>query len=498
MALFGKTAALALAAATVLGMSVTSQAYEATTGPTGVLKYEKGKAYEGYTLFSPMMGSTTTYLIDMNGDVVHKWDCDSAPGAYAELLPNGNLLRAGTVDQAAQLKAIGKLKEDGPQKYVAIGGTGGKLQEIDWDGKVVWEYVMAEPWKEMQHHTFHRMPNGNTLLLGWEYVTKEEAKKLGRKANVVDEPVMNKGIPYEGYWMDFVREVNSKSETVWEWHAKDHLGKGADKLDFNYTLPWPVGDIYATYDWSHFNTVNYIADSDTVVLNSRNMAEFYFIDHKSGKITYRWGNPTAYDAKAKKPSYYDNGDQIAFGSHSATPLDNGNVLLFDNGSERPELRRSSAQEIDPKTNTIVWEYMTKHSNSFFSYRQGGVQRLANGNTLICSTHGGHVMEVTPEKELVWEFVSPILGGKGKCVASEADALPFSAHIDGMNNMIHRAFRYGPDYPGLKGRDLSAATPLVEGCPKFFEVYKKGATLGGAKAADTADEEEDAGPAMHAY
>jgi hypothetical protein len=40
----------------------------------------------------------------------------------------------------------------------------------------------------------------------------------------------------------------------------------------------------------------------------------------------------------------------------------------------------------------------------------------------------------------------------------------------MTNMIHRSYRYGADYPGLKKRDLSKKVPLTE-CPEFYKIYK---------------------------
>jgi hypothetical protein len=39
------------------------------------------------------------------------------------------------------------------------------------------------------------------------------------------------------------------------------------------------------------------------------------------------------------------------------------------------------------------------------------------------------------------------------------------------NMIHRAYRYGKDFPGLKGRDLSNRVPLAKDCPEFYKLYK---------------------------
>lgn len=52
----------------------------------------------------------------------------------------------------------------------------------------------------------------------------------------------------------------------------------------------------------------------------------------------------------------------------------------------------------------------------------------------------------------------------KCLAEDGD-LP-----NMMLNMIHRSYRYGPDYSGLKGKDLSRKVPLTE-CPEFYKIYK---------------------------
>src|SRR5262245_44544789 len=53
------------------------------------------KAFQGYTLISPM-SSKKTMLIDMQGKVVHSWDGAGNPALCAYLLPNGNLLRTTT------------------------------------------------------------------------------------------------------------------------------------------------------------------------------------------------------------------------------------------------------------------------------------------------------------------------------------------------------------------------------------------------------------------
>jgi hypothetical protein len=99
-----------------------------------------------------------------------------------------------------------------------------------------------------------------------------------------------------------------------------------------------------------------------------------------------------------------------FGPHHATPLENGNIQVFDNGAERPKGDRSRVLEVDPKTGEIVWEFVAKTSQSFYTNRQGAAQRLPNGNVLIKSSGSGHIFEVTPKKEVVWDYCAfPRLG-----------------------------------------------------------------------------------------
>jgi outer membrane protein assembly factor BamB len=414
-------------------------AYEAIVGPTGVLLYDAENSYGGYTLIAPI-GNKTTYLVDMEGNVVHTWQSEYNPGYHAMLLENGNLLRGGTL----------------PGAPAPIGGASGIVQEIDWDGNVVWEYkLMTE--NEVHHHTFTRMPNGNTLLLAWERKSLDEFVQKGRDAKKI--PVTGPGFSgrfNHDFWVDFVREVNPAGETVWEWHVWDNIGTGPYQFDINYMLPGGLD----LYDWTHFNTVEYIEENDQLLLNSRNFSEFYIIDHKTGKMVYRWGNPSAY-GQGKAPSWLDNGDQKVFGSHNATYLGRNRVQVFDNGSERPEGNRSAVVEVDLRTGNIEWQYTAPSSNSFYTARQGGAQRLPNGNVFITSANSGHLFEVTQDKQVVWDFVNPVSGGNISCFSG----------VSGGVSMIHRAYRYGADYPGLQGKDLSKKTPLAANCPEFYKLYK---------------------------
>ena len=433
---------------------ISVMAYEAMVGSTGLLLYNKFKTYNGYTLFAPMgpmQENPQAYLIDMEGYLVHKWKLEDPPGLYGELLPNGHLLIA--------------CRPKATPAPVMIGGGGGVLREYDWEGNLVWEYKMCSP-TELQHHCFKRMPNGNTLILGWEKKTQEEALAKGRKEGTFPpEGVTDMGALAKDFWPDFIREVNREGETVWEWHCWDHIGTGPNQLDINYRLPEALGGTYPNFDWTHGNTVDYIPETDQVIFNSRNFSEFYLISHRTGEIEYRWGNPSAYGA-GKAPSWCDDGDQVMFGPHHATPLENGNIQVFDNGAERPKGDRSRVLEVDPKTGEIVWEFAAKTSHSFYTNRQGAAQRLPNGNVLITSSGSGHIFEVTPKKEVVWDYVNPLFNGEPACTVKDNGG----GEMPMMSNMIHRAYRYGKDYPGLEGKDLSKKEVLAIGCPEFWRLF----------------------------
>jgi hypothetical protein len=107
--------------------------------------------FVGYTLFQPLR-STSVYLVEMDGELAHRWSTEYLPGQSVYLLENGNLLRAA---RPARYR--------GPFK---AGGAGGVVQEIAWDGSVVWEYRLADDTRRA-HHDIEPMPNGNVLVITW-------------------------------------------------------------------------------------------------------------------------------------------------------------------------------------------------------------------------------------------------------------------------------------------------------------------------------------------
>jgi len=100
--------------------------------------------------------------------------------------------------------------------------------------------------------------------------------------------------------------------------------------------------------------------------------------------------------------------------------------------------QSRVIEVNPKTREVEWEYKDENVQAFYTGIMGSAERLPNGNTLICESVKGRIFEVTPDKEIVWEFISPFY-------------YPWSGM--GLTNIIFKAHRYGCDYKGLKGKEL---------------------------------------------
>ena len=343
----------------------------------GLLEYDQARATAGFTLIVPQ-AARAAYLIGMRGEVLHKWDFPLVPGNYAYLLKNGNLLWAGRTEEGPPLKR----------------GKGGLLREYDWGGNVVWEYR-----DDNQHHDFRRRDDGNTIYLGWEPMRRETAVRVAGGLP---------GTEHDGViYGDYLREVTPRGDTAWEWHAQDDM-----EIE-----RYPLYSGVHREEFAHANACCPLANGD-VMVSFRRISTIVIIDRKTRKV--RW-------------EHRDNSWGM---QHDCEMLDNGHITLFANGLHTPENPFSRAIEFDPETRKIVWEYRGNPPWTLFSPHISGVQRLASGNTLVCEGQWGRVFEVTPEGDIVWEYISPYFG-------------VYEGSVRG--NSVFRAYRYTADSPEIRGR-----------------------------------------------
>lgn len=355
--------------------------------------YRPDIAWKGFTLFTPMAPNpSTTWLIDMQGRLMHRWKLHGWVRMHAVLLPNGNLL-------------YGILTPGGPLPDLPF--TGGAVIEADWDGNIVWKY--EDP--SLHSHDFYRMKNGNTLVTRFTPVPDNISR------------IVRGGCPWgeiEGGIMygDTIQEITPDGRIAWEWVSHEHLDPELDAL-------CPI--CMPTF-WPLFNSLVELPDGDIMVCSPQ-VGNIYIIEKATGHIKWRWGQGI-----------------ISF-PHNPTMLDNGNILVFDNGRHVRAHRMfppdfSRVIEVNPKTEEIEWEYKANNPVDFYSTYLAGCQRLPNGNTLICEGAMGRIFEVTPSGELAWEYVIPF-----------TDSYPEPNPAQN-TNVTYRAHRYGPDYPGLQKNKLT--------------------------------------------
>ncbi|MBZ0266689.1 aryl-sulfate sulfotransferase [bacterium] len=435
----------------------------AQTQTVGLFRNDPG-SFDGYTLFAPQQYEVT-YLIDNDGLVVHTWDSPYRPGQLAYLLETGHLLRPAN--------------PMGNDVFMA-GGAAGIVQELDWDGNLVWEFVYSDS-TVRAHHDVEAMPNGNVLVVAWEYKSEAEAVQAGR------DPATMPG----NLWPDHIIEIQPDgfggADIVWEWHSWDHLIQDFDATKDNHGVvadhPELIDINYResdSADWLHFNAIAYNADLDQIVVSPRTWGEFWIIDHGTttqeaaghtggacgmgGDILYRWGNPRAY--RAGTP-----GDQVFWSPHDPHWIADGltgagRMMVFNDGRDRPEGPYSTVEEIvttvdstgcypQPSPGTPhgpaapAWIYPAVPDTSFYARARSNAQRLPNGNTLICESSPATLFEVDPAENVVWEYVVPV----------NADGPMYQYWTSIVPGPTFRTYRYAPDSPAFDGRDLTPGGPI---------------------------------------
>jgi hypothetical protein len=346
--------------------------------PFGVRTYVPEKCSQGYTLFSPAWGDQE-YLIDMRGLVVHTWRVTHSN--VAELLPNGNLFTQN---------------------------CGKWLEELTPDSETVWRWEGDGSLVTPNHHDF--------------WVGDDTVVSLAAKREPVIPGIFTPGTEPERLRTDVIVKLNRKKEILYRFSFGDHLDTLCELA--GYPLPIPYmrktgDDTYESYglsDWAHANTIEVLPATPLGEKDSR---------FKAGNLLFslRHLDIIGIVDPDKNEIVWCYGPGILDGQHQPTMLDDGNILVFDNGTYRGH---SIVREIEPTSGRIVWQY--ENGEDFFSPFRAGNQRLPNGNTFICECDAGHLFEVTPEKEIVWDFWSPFVGQGPQ-------------HL---GKRIHRATRYSPE------------------------------------------------------
>jgi hypothetical protein len=349
----------------------TSPVPDEEAGEEGVTKYDPNEAFDGINLYCIGVFGRA-FLMDMSGERLHSWVLKPQVWHEAKLSKNGDLL-GGAYD--------------------------GTFARLDWDSNIKWakkmsfHHDLAFDEKEniyaldRKDEAVFRLPlpipvvNDYIVIFGPDGTVKRNISLFN---------VLRKDIPFDRVikiYSEIIKPVNLYK------FAKANLGNLYALIRNKSISDIKLGND-TPFDLIHNNTVT-IIDRDInglckkadLLISARDLDLIGILDARNEKLIWRWG-----------PGELSR-------QHQPTLLENGNILVFDNGRIR---EYSRVIELDPLTKKIVWEYKANPANNFYSPTRGGCQKLPNGNILISDNGKGRFFEITKEGRVVWEYKSPLL------------------------------------------------------------------------------------------
>lgn len=142
-------------------------------------------------------------------------------------------------------------------------------------------------------------------------------------------------------------------------------------------------------DWTHANALWFDEQQSQIYINIRNLDRILVVDYPTGEVVREIGDGGVTFAHAHDPQY----------------LDDGSILIFDNGLHRTSggeySRAVQFRQLPDGQLEEVWEY--RESPDFFSPVMGDADRLANGHTLVTDGFNGRIVEVDPAGHKLWEL-----------------------------------------------------------------------------------------------
>lgn len=260
-----------------------------------------------------------------------------------------------------EVRAVGRvrLNQDGS---LAVIGTDNLIKEYSWDGELQWVFRLAVA-EDFPHHDLIRLENGNYLVLARDRTN------------------------YTGY----LQEVDRHGRVVWEWRSIEHMDS-FPTWDHERKDPTHFNSIYELGPNRHFDGGDERFRPGNILVSARHLDTIFIIDKSTGEVVWQYTGNLDYQHEATMVAKGEPGE--------------GRILVFNNGRhDRNGYRRSLVQSIEPETGEIEWQYGSKF---FFSSVAGTVQKLPGPNFMVASSHGGRVFEITPQGEIVWEWVPPYL------------------------------------------------------------------------------------------
>ncbi len=344
----------------------------------GVSTYNPKKSSAGLNLY--ISGhSPSAILMDMEGNLLHVWHYpfENAWKDYPGKLnkDHKSFWRRAHLYENGDLLAI----------FEGLG-----MIKLDRNSRLLWTSGFK------QHHDLDVHENGDIYVL-----TRMGAMipRINKRKPVIEDSITILGPDGWGKRsFSLIEALERYPEYALYWNrAKQKKG------DIFHTNSLEILDGSAAHKNPAFAKGN-------LLVTMRSLDAVFIVNSKAEQVV--WG----FSADFEKP-------------HDAQVLPNGNLLLFDNLGGSPKRGSSRMLEYRLPGMDLAWTYEGTPWDRFFSEGSGMAQRLPNQNTLITETDTGRAFEVTPEGEIVWQFINPHRTGPDNTYVASLFALDRIARED---------------------------------------------------------------------
>lgn len=290
----------------------------------------------------------------------------SSPGynlvLYRRRVPMLIDMQGRVVHSWPKVRAVGRLRLDERGRLTVI-GLDSLIKQYDWGGNLTWAYGLPRT-EDLPHHDFAELANGNILVLAQEVETRS----------------------------DYLHEIDRRGRVVWEWWPRAHLDEHFPDRDRRYPDPTHTNSVFELPENRWFDDGDDRFRPGNILISARNLNAIFIVEKSSGEIVWTHSDGLDFQHEAR---------MVPKGVLGA-----GLVVFFNNGyHDLNAYRQSEIRVIDPVDGRLVWAYS---SPNFYTTVAGVEQILPNGNLLITSSEGGRVFEVTPDRQVVWQWVPPYL------------------------------------------------------------------------------------------
>jgi len=477
-----------------------SSAYETLQGPTELIYWDTNKTDNGYTFFG--VGGKS-YLIDMESRVVHTWPIGTNP----HLLNDGSILDAST-DDPSGFSGFKQVSWAGSNLWSYTEARTNYIPHHDF-------VRIFNPQLGTNTTLYIANKTVSSNLCIATGCNPASGLYTNAQMDAIVEVDMAGNVIWEWWFYDHLIQDFDATKS-------NYVGSGKTIADYPGRLNCNLPGRPVQRDWLHCNSIDYNQALDQIVVNSvggefyvidhgktfisnNPVASIALAASTNGDFIYRFGDPARYN-QGSYPSILTNwtesttGNKQIGGTHHVSWIPDGkpgagHLLMFSNSQNLFEHTQASYvfevnANIDASTNDtsayvnpptagydtwpppgpntdkvpklmsrqIVWHYASKAAHGIFSHIGSSAQRLANTNTLVCADTEGHIIEVTPSGEAVWEYICPVV--PGGVIKYKRDNWP-------MYNSIFRAFRYRSSDPPLVGRSLTPGATITGRTPSYY-------------------------------